>query len=342
MAGEIGLGQFFGGSSGLSQQASQGCAGVAVAHRLGEFGFPGIQCCGCDQRIGWLLIVQLCQLHTMCKQLQAAGKLFHGGGIGCQACRQLRQPLHSLALITRHQLQELVLLATVEPDDGGEVGQLFVGEHMRAGRHHVVHIAGVEHQHFVAQRGGFALVEKPQRARQAAGVEELVANGQHHIHVAGVGQLLADVAVFVAGIGGAGGHDETGAATAVEVGIEILDPQAVGVGDGAGLGIGTWQAERQAAVDIHLRGHFLGIDPIHIEGRVGHDEIALANQVLGLIVKGIALADIGGIEAVHHQVHARQLGVGVALFLAVEGHQFIDGGMAHVFDEVAGLHEHAG
>ena len=48
----------------------------------------------------------------------------------------------------------------------------------------------------------------------------------------------------------------------------------------------------------------------------------------------------------HHHVHARQPGVGVGLFLAVEDHGVIDRwaglpGLAAVLDEVPGLHEHA-
>ena len=43
----------------------------------------------------------------------------------------------------------------------------------------------------------------------------------------------------------------------------------------------------------------------------------------------------------HHQVHARQFGIGVAFFLTVEGDGIVDHGVTDIFDEMAGLHEHA-
>lgn len=45
----------------------------------------------------------------------------------------------------------------------------------------------------------------------------------------GLHQLLADVLVLVARVRGAGSHDETGAAPVVQVAVEVLNPQAVGV-----------------------------------------------------------------------------------------------------------------
>ena len=44
----------------------------------------------------------------------------------------------------------------------------------------------------------------------------------------------------------------------------------------------------------------------------------------------------------HGQVHASELGVGVALFLAPEAHALVRAGVQGFFNEVAGLHKHAG
>jgi hypothetical protein len=60
-----------------------------------------------------------------------------------------------------------------------------------------------------------------------------------------------------------------------------------------------------------------------------------------ILVEGVALDDLA-VQAVHGKVHPRQLGVGVALLLAVEGDFVVCLLVSHFLDEVAGLHEHAG
>ena len=292
-------------------------------------------------RILGLAGVQFRQRGPLRKRLQLRGQPFHDSGVGGDALRNSGQPFIHLPLVVGDERHELLGLAPVQPDDGVEVGVLLVGEDMRARRDHVVDVARVDHQHLIMQVLRLALVKKPQRAGQAAGVEELVANGHHHVDVAGLGQLFADVTVFVAGIRGTGRHDETSAAGVVQVGVEVLNPQTVGVADGACPGIGARQTEGQTPAVAGLAFHLLGIHAIDIERRVGHDEVALANEVVHLVVEGVALTDVGGIQPVHHQIHARQLGVGVTLFLAVEGDGVVGLLVAHVFDEVAGLHEHA-
>lgn len=48
-----------------------------------------------------------------------------------------------------------------------------------------------------------------------------------------------------------------GAAGIVQVAVEVLNPQAVSVADGAGLGVDTWLAERQAVWATFGQGHGL-------------------------------------------------------------------------------------
>lgn len=57
--------------------------------------------------------------------------------------------------------------------------------------------------------------------------------------------------------------------------------------------------------------------------------------------EGVALDD-AAFEPMHGQVHASELGVGVALFLAPEAHALVRAGVQGFFNEVAGLHKHAG
>ena len=83
-----------------------------------------------------------------------------------------------------------------------------------------------------------------------------------------------------------------------------------------------------------------GVHAVHVERRIRHHKITLADELLGLIVKSVALTDVGGIQAVHHQVHTRQFGVGVALFLTVKSHHVVGLLLAHGFNKVACLHEH--
>ena len=103
-------------------------------------------------------------------------------------------------------------LAAIQPDDGGEVGQLLRREVVNLARDLAVDVARVDHQHLVAALGGLALVEVPQLARHGAGVEEVGADGDHHVHVAGLDDLAADLGLAVPGAAGLRRHDEAGAA----------------------------------------------------------------------------------------------------------------------------------
>jgi len=57
----------------------------------------------------------------------------------------------------------------------------------------------VDHEHAIAAFFGLAAVEVPELASHGAGVEEIGADGNHHVHVAGLDQLAADISLSVAG-----------------------------------------------------------------------------------------------------------------------------------------------
>ena len=66
----------------------------------------------------------------------------------------------------------------------------------------------------------------PQLARHGAGVEEVRADGDHHVHITRLDDLPADLLFAVPGAGGLGGHDEVALA-----GQDVL---VLVVGDGLG------------------------------------------------------------------------------------------------------------
>ena len=197
---------------------------------------------------------------------------------------------------------------------------------------------GIDEQHLVLESLGLALVEEPQRARQALGVEEVVAHVEHHVHVARLHELAA-LGLLGLGIGGRGRHDKARSAMLVEVGVEVVDPEVVGPACGdLLLLVGLGRAQGQAArVE---RGGVL--DLVHVEGRVGGHEVARAVERVGVVVEGISLVarlDVA-LHAVDGHVHEAELGVVVDLLLAVEHHAL--GGVAAVLAHiVAGRDEHA-
>ena len=77
----------------------------------------------------------------------------------------------------------------------------------------MIDVACVDHQHLVSQVSRLAFVQEPKGARQSARIEELVANRHHHIDMAALNQLFANVAVFIARVRRAGRHYEPSAAS---------------------------------------------------------------------------------------------------------------------------------
>ena len=79
-------------------------------------------------------------------------------------------------------------------------------------------------------RSGLGPVEEPQLAGDGAGVEKVGADGDHHIHIAGLDDLLSHVLFAMPGAGCLRGHDEAGAALFVQVAPEVGDPEVIAVG----------------------------------------------------------------------------------------------------------------
>ena len=94
---------------------------------------------------------------------------------------------------------------------------------------------------------GLGAVEKPQLAGNGAGVKEVGTDGDHHIHIAGLDELLADLGLAAAGAGSLGRHDEPGPSVLIQVAVEITDPDVVAVGDLALL-VHAGQAKGQARI----------------------------------------------------------------------------------------------
>src|SRR3990167_4257862 len=103
-----------------------------------------------------------------------------------------------------------------------------------------VKVAGVNKKNFVGALGvAFALIEEPEGAGQGHRIEEVGANGHHHIHGMGFDDLFANVQFRAAGVGGGVGHNKPGPTGVVESAVEKLNPEVVGV-------IGAGQAEGKA------------------------------------------------------------------------------------------------
>ena len=220
------------------------------------------------------------------------------------------------AAVARHQVEEALGLAAVEPDDGQEVLLLLRAEVVDLAGDLAVDVARVDHEHLVAVRLRLVPIEEPQLAGHGAGVEEVGADGDHDIHIAGLDQLLAHLGLVAAGAGRLGRHDEAGAALFVQVAIEVADPEVVAVGDLVLL-VHAGQAEGQARVVFDL----VGVDLVHVEGRIGHHEVGLAEQFVRVFVVGDGLLDVA-LQPVDGQVHLGQPDGGGVLFQAVEGELF--------------------
>ncbi len=122
-------------------------------------------------------------------------------------------------------------------------------------------------------------------------IEEVGSDGDHDVDGAGFDELATDLLLGVAGVASGVGHDEPGPAAVGEGSVELLDPEVVAV-------VGAGHAEGEAG----LAGEFVLFDAVDIEGRVGHDEIELADRFVNVVVVGVAFPDIAG-EPVDGEVH---------------------------------------
>ena len=244
-----------------------------------------------------------------------------------------------LGEVTLDQLEEAIRLPPIEPDDGGDVLLLLGAEVEDGTRDLAVDIARIEHQDAIGPLGVSFLraVEKPELAGHGAGVEEVAADIDHHVHGAGLDQLLPHLGLVPPGAGGLRRHDDAGPAGLVQVAVEIGEPQVVGIGDLLRL-VHSGQAERQAFVALDL----LGVHFVHVERRIGHDEVALAGQFVRVLVvgDGFVSGPNGALQAMNGEVDLGQLRGGLVLLVAVERDP-LHRVLAFVLDEVARLHKHA-
>ena len=256
---------------------------------------------------------------------------------------QLRGPLGEgqsiaqLMAVFVHELLVLVHLATVQPDDGVQVLELPFAPLVEGAVHHGVIIPGVDEEHLVPQGFLLSFIKEPQRTGQALGVEKVVAHADHDIHMPGLHQLLADILVLALAVGGGGGHNKAGAAVLVQVGVEIGNPQVVGVAD-----LLVFVDGRQAKGKSSGAQGGLGLDLVHVKRRIGHDVITATRQVVRVMVEGVGfVAGLNdAVQPMHGQIHLTQLGVVFHLFLTIKGHGVV-GPQSGALHEVAGLHEHA-
>ena len=101
-------------------------------------------------------------------------------------------------------------------------------------------------------------------------------------------ELLPEVLLGAACIGGGVGHNEAGAALGVERGIEELYPEIVSV-------VGARQAERKAAARSNgVLDPFL-VDGVDVEGRVGEDKIEVASGVVWVVVVAVDVAAVADV-----------------------------------------------
>ena len=152
----------------------------------------------------------------------------------------------------------------------------------------------------------------------------------------GLNQFLTDVPILAGTVCCGRCHNETRSTVFIQIGVEIGDPQIVGVAEFL-FGVDRGQAERQTPRT--LGG--LGIDLVHIEWRIGHDIVAAAVQIVGVVIEGICfVAGLNDtVEPVNSHIHQAELGIVLHFFLSIKGHGgigFHPGGI----DKITGLNKH--
>src|SRR6266545_5281656 len=197
-----------------------------------------------------------------------------------------------------------------------------------------VDVASVEHQDLVLALGGLGPVEVPELARDGARVKEVGANGDHHVHIAGLDDLAAYLLLAVPGTRSLGGHHEAAAPLVAQITPEVGDPEVVAVADLLLL-VYSWQAEGQARVALDP----FGVHEVYVERRIRHHEVALAGEAVLVLIIGDGLRDLA-FQAVHREVHLGDADGVSVLLLSVED-DLLRSVAAFVLDEVAALDEHA-
>ena len=125
----------------------------------------------------------------------------------------------------------LAYLTPVQPHDGIQIFQLPLAPLVQGAIHYGIVIPGIDEQHMILDGFCLTLIEEPDRTGQRFGVEKVVAHAHHHIHMAGLHQFLPDVPILTGTVGGRRCHNESRPALLIQVGIEIGDPQVVGIAE---------------------------------------------------------------------------------------------------------------
>src|SRR5262249_413581 len=87
-----------------------------------------------------------------------------------------------------------------------------------------IDLACVKHQHLIFALGELGAVEEPQLTWDSASVEEIGADGDDHVYVTGLDDLLTHLLLALPGARGLRRHDEAGTALLVQVAPEVGDP----------------------------------------------------------------------------------------------------------------------
>ncbi len=245
----------------------------------------------------------------------------------------------------RHILIPFALLPGMEGI--GDFLDVVRGEVAQYAVFHVAHLAGVDKQGLTApvafllvQREAVLLVagQEPDAGGNLGIGEQLAGQRDHAFHVVVFDQPLADFA-FVVGVGthGAVGQQQRHAAGGRQVPEHVLQPGEVGVA--------LW---RRAGDPAWVAGQLFVPPFLHVEGRVGHDEVGAQVRVQ-VVQQGVgrATAEVE-VDAADGHVHRGQPpGGGVALLPVdadLPGRFFAlaVGGFATVLlDELFALHEEA-
>ena len=117
--------------------------------------------------------------------------------------------------------------------------------------------------------------------------------------------------------------------------MEELNPEVVRI-----VGIGQAEGEASAGTDGILKPLF--IDGIHVEGRIGQDEVEAAGGGVRVVVVAVhipAVSDLS-LKAMHSKIHPAQPTGIVSLLNTVNG-QFRGGVLLVLRHEAGGLDEHA-
>lgn len=222
--------------------------------------------------------------------------------------------------------------AAIEADEIGHEADLGIGPVAVGAVDLAVDVAGVDEEDGVgAGRLRFPFVKEPQRAGQRDGVEHVRADGDHDIDGAGLDELLADVLLGGAGVGGGVRHNETGTACVIQRGIEILNPEVVRI-------VRARQAEGVTATGADLGAEAFLVHLADVEGRIRTDEVELPDGAVQVLVVGVAVLDVA-LQPVHGQVHAGEADVSIDTLLPVDA-EFRAGVPFVLLHEAGALHEH--